>query len=841
MTELVSPALRALLTEASAIARATGAPFVVQVVDNAVRGDSRVIKSARSAAQAGFATLILGFTTDEQPEVVVLDGVTAILIPYLPDTAAASLAGLWRRQASWIPVFRSLRVARTVASTRRRPTRSAVGSVVRAEPLRRRPPKWATLRGGLLAQNTLLVPALDLLRPDLVHVHGTPLLPGAIAHTAAARVHRRHTRALYDSHECVQEQARSHPTHPTYRAWLSIERQYIRDADAVITVSTQIAERLRETYSLPTLPGVVTNAPSAVRDEAAPDLRHKLGLAQDVPLAVYSGWLATERGLGTVLKALPELPDLHLAIVTNQLRPVLYNTVRVARSLGVLDRVHFAGYVPPTQITRYLSSATLGLIPRAPGTHLDLSLPTKYREYLHAGLPLVVSTNKAMAEEVNSTGVGEVFAAADVADLVAALRRVLEDPERYRRAITPALLAEHSWEAQEAVLTRRYDQLAGEPRPGPVDLDLSGVGRRLLGERYVAGEAAAESPVDAPFATVSLGIGRVNEGSQAYYWAEAARTRVGGRATSFARERDGEHPPHVRLPEPPETVRRASQELARVVQAYTHVLIAGFVPVFGRLVSSDIEAEIALLRHRGIQVGLVAYGSDVRDPGRHLAQLPQSFLRDAPAGWLESLAATAARNREIATGFDGPVYVASPDLLLDLPYAVWLPAAIDVDRWADVPPAGSERLRVLQLPWQLEPAVPGADETVTAVLDELARSGLIDLVSRPGEAAAPLEELIASADVVVDDLRPGSYGTAAIEAMAAGRVVVGNVLPPVRDVVGDPIPILDATADGLADMLTELTRSPQTVANLGLQGRRFARTWHSGAASSVVLADFLSS
>ena len=148
---------------------------------------------------------------------------------------------------------------------------------------------------------------------------------------------------------------------------------------------------------------------------------------------------------------------------------------------------------------------------------------------------------------------------------------------------------------------------------------------------------------------------------------------------------------------------------------------------------------------------------------------------------------------------------------------------------------------MLQLPRQLEPAVPGADETVTAVLDELARSGLIDLVSRPGEEAAPLEELIAAADVVVDDLRPGSYGTAAIEAMAAGRVVVGNVLPPVRDVVGDPIPILDATADGLADMLTELTRSPHTVANLGPQGRRFAHTWHSGAASSVVLADFLSS
>jgi glycosyltransferase involved in cell wall biosynthesis len=93
-------------------------------------------------------------------------------------------------------------------------------------------------------------------------------------------------------------------------------------------------------------------------------------------------------------------------------------------------------------------------------------LITKFFEYSHARLPIVVSDVETMAEVTRSTGQGEVFTAGDVDDYVRAVRAVLAAPERYRGAYdAPGLLARWTWASQAEILDRVYSTLRPDLPP----------------------------------------------------------------------------------------------------------------------------------------------------------------------------------------------------------------------------------------------------------------------------------------------------------------------------------------------------------------------------------------
>ena len=105
-----------------------------------------------------------------------------------------------------------------------------------------------------------------------------------------------------------------------------------------------------------------------------------------------------------------------------------------AAKLGVSDRVHVVSYVPHWQVVDFLRTADIGVIPIHRWKNHEISLITKFFEYSHARLPIVVSDVKTMAEAARATGQGEVFRAQDVGDYVRAVQTVLADPGRYRAA-----------------------------------------------------------------------------------------------------------------------------------------------------------------------------------------------------------------------------------------------------------------------------------------------------------------------------------------------------------------------------------------------------------------------
>ena len=91
-----------------------------------------------------------------------------------------------------------------------------------------------------------------------------------------------------------------------------------------------------------------------------------------------------------------------------------------------------------------------------------MSLPNKLFEYLHAGVPVVSSELSSLREFLDETGAGVTFPAEDVDALVAAVRTVLADHERFAAAASnPEMLRRYSWSRQARELRGLYGELLG--------------------------------------------------------------------------------------------------------------------------------------------------------------------------------------------------------------------------------------------------------------------------------------------------------------------------------------------------------------------------------------------
>ena len=206
-------------------------------------------------------------------------------------------------------------------------------------------------------------PVIEKLRPDMVHANDIAMIGVVAQAVARMRARGERVRWLYDAHEYVQGVQWSTPIQAS--AYRMLERKFIHKSDAGdVTVSTQMADMLQRSYRLSTPPLVVGNAPvrGVDADNGDVPLREVCGLALEVPLIVYAGSIAPERGLDAVVKALPALPDVHLALVAGRTNTSLSALLDLSRRLGVHDRVHVAPYVAPHAVPTYLASATLGVI-----------------------------------------------------------------------------------------------------------------------------------------------------------------------------------------------------------------------------------------------------------------------------------------------------------------------------------------------------------------------------------------------------------------------------------------------------------------------------------------------
>ncbi|MEU9829040.1 hypothetical protein [Micromonospora chersina] len=345
-----------------------------------------------------------------------------------------------------------------------------------------------------------------------------------------------------------------------------------------------------------------------------------------------------------------------------------------------------------------------------------------------------------------------------------------------------------------------------------------------------------------------LAVGPANYAGQAHQWARAVERRLGGSAVSFAVEqrprlRPGRrlsfHADH-RLPHPRLTTPWGrSRRMRRVLRGVTHVAVDGFLPVYGRVGRSDLGGDVPLLARQGLRVALIAHGTDLRDPDAHIQRNPFSYYATAPREWVDLARGLARRHRTIAADLGVPLFVSTPDLLLDAPWASWLPVSVAVSDWWTPRPALTARPpTVLHRPSRTVPPIKGT-QVIDPVLRDLAARGRIRYLAPETVAHAAMPGLVAGADIVVDQILTGSYGVAAVEAMAAARLVIGYVDAPTRALMPEQPPIVDAPPHRFAAVLEEILADPAAYADTAAAGPAFVARWHDGRAAAEALRPFL--
>ena len=343
----------------------------------------------------------------------------------------------------------------------------------------------------------------------------------------------------------------------------------------------------------------------------------------------------------------------------------------------------------------------------------------------------------------------------------------------------------------------------------------------------------------------SLAIGPLNTAGQAYRWSEAVSRELGISAWSFAgtrrRVRRIDGPAHHRIPHHrlrPRMIRRLWLEC--LLRSRTHVLVESMVPLLGDLRHGVLHDDVGLLEERGLTVGVICHGSDIRSPERHMARLDHSYFRLWGESVRNNVEEQVARRRDALEVFETPSFVSTPDLILDLPTATWLPLVVDSRRWAsDRNVLRSGRPVVLHAPSQRKLSIKGT-EFIEPVLVDLDRRGLIEYRALTGLVPhSRMPELVKEADVLVEQILAGSYGVAAVEGMAAGCLVIGYVGDEVRSMMPEDPPILDATPDGFAGTMMRVLEERNGYADLAASGPAYVERIHSGRLSASVLSPFL--
>jgi len=345
-------------------------------------------------------------------------------------------------------------------------------------------------------------------------------------------------------------------------------------------------------------------------------------------------------------------------------------------------------------------------------------------------------------------------------------------------------------------------------------------------------------------------IGPTNSAGQANQWSQAL-SRHGLPSQSLRISNDTENEwfeSDLTIPRLEWTALKGRVALAeQVVTHYDAILIESMRPLFSLHTLRDYSAwqtfeDIDLLKRSKVGTGIVFHGSDIRDTQAHARREKFSpYRQQSPE--LDVLQARALEFRNAgreACKRGICVFVTSPDLLLDIPHARWLPIAIDVEHFVM---AGAQRrcwsesgpVKVLFQPsrgW-LKSAF-----LVEPILQRLASEGVIELIENDQIPQDLMAKRIALADVVIDRF-DGIAGVTSMEALAASRVVIANIARWAYKNAEATPPILHATPETLEDVLRKVAKDREFSNWDSSKGLAYVRKWHDGNESATRIAKFL--
>lgn len=306
--------------------------------------------------------------------------------------------------------------------------------------------------------------------PGIIHAHDSMALP-----LAAKAAKRCDAKLIFDSHEL--ETHRNPPQLWLNRAQIRwIEKRILPQATKVLTVSEKIADHLQREYAIER-PEVIFNSPPIGKWPVADrwkqpqraDVRSEAGVSEATLLLVYTGNVATGRGIEETLKGLAQFNaesslqrPVHISIVGKATDATHANLLKLAETLGVSGQLHFHPPVAANDVHRFISTASISVIPIIPQTlSYDYAMPNKLFEAALSGLPILGADLAEMGAFIEMHELGVTYDSRDANAFSRALKQLIAQLDKRNASHRPtSKFTKHfSWEGQAAKLVKIYGDL----------------------------------------------------------------------------------------------------------------------------------------------------------------------------------------------------------------------------------------------------------------------------------------------------------------------------------------------------------------------------------------------
>jgi glycosyltransferase involved in cell wall biosynthesis len=160
--------------------------------------------------------------------------------------------------------------------------------------------------------------------------------------------------------------------------------------------------------------------------------------------------------------------------------------------------------------------------------------------------------------------------------------------------------------------------------------------------------------------------------------------------------------------------------------------------------------------------------------------------------------------------------------------------AIDLEQYTIKEKEKNKELCIVHAP--TSPEIKGTD-SVLKVIEELQNKYTFNFKLVQGMSHSQARKIYEEADIIIDQLRIGSYGLLAIEAMAMGKTVITFISDAMKDKYPKELPIVSANPDNLKDKLEYLITNKDMLPQIGESSRTFVELYHD---SKVISKSLLS-
>ncbi len=256
---------------------------------------------------------------------------------------------------------------------------------------------------------------------------------------------------IYDSHElfCEVPELIEHPR--KRKIWKALERFLFQRVKNIITVNQSIAEIYEKEYHKKLY--VVRNIPIS-RSINKPMSRKDLGLPENKNIIILQGaGINVQRGAEEALTAMQWIEQAVLLIVGSG--DVIKQLKEMRKELKLEERVIITGKVPYEQLAQYTRIADLGLsMDKDTNLNYRYSLPNKLFDYIHAGIPVLVSPLVEISRIVNDYQIGTIIESHEPKHIAKTISSIFADQKRYASWKKNLLKAQEelNWEQEEQQL-----------------------------------------------------------------------------------------------------------------------------------------------------------------------------------------------------------------------------------------------------------------------------------------------------------------------------------------------------------------------------------------------------